>query len=116
MTTRKVSPTKLQLTIAGPPTEVSDVFIQGMVNRMLVSYHRYGAVADSFGKIDNPASAWQRMAKYHQTGNSEFLIDAANFLMMEFMKAGPEAFQAQDHDQSPGRTRTDGTVDDGSNK
>jgi hypothetical protein len=55
-----------------------------MINRMSVSYHKYGPVAQA-GGIAKLESAGARVAMYLETGNTEWLIDAANFLMMEFM-------------------------------
>ena len=96
-------------------TQVSDQFLSGMVARMEMSYFKYGDVADAYPhKIDAMASLDQRLKKYQDTGNTEFLIDAANFCMIEFMfprKAGA-FFQATDSDQSPGRTTTLGIETD----
>lgn len=94
-------------------TEFSEKFVALMKNRMLVSYHRYGNVADAMiPKKDGPRktidaieSAIIRIRKYEQTGNVEFLVDASNFLMMEFMYPSHVNghFEATDSDQSPGR-------------
>ena len=94
-------------------TETSPTFIQGMRNRMVVSYYKYGAVADSVGKIDTIQCLMQRLRLYSRgdeargikPGNTEYLIDAANFAMMEFMyPRHPDAhFQATDDAGSPGR-------------
>jgi hypothetical protein len=96
-------------------TQVSDQFISGMVARMEMSYFKYGDVAEAYPhKIDAIASLHQRLAKYEATGNTEFLIDAANFCMIEFMFPRKEGafFQATDSDQSPGRTTTLGIETD----
>lgn len=107
-------PTVKQLRLAGPESEISVDFLQGMVDRMMVSFHKYGAVAEAT-EIDNMSSAWQRQAKYHQTGNTEWLMDAANFLMMEFM-ANPDAFHATDSESEPvGRIKVTGAHTDGRN-
>jgi hypothetical protein len=94
--------------LAAPLSEFSPEFVQAMANRMAVSYHKYGLVAES--DSNNIASANLRVQEYQRTGNTEMLVDAANFLMMEYMKRGPEAFRATDSDESPGRVRLDGTV------
>lgn len=94
-----------------PKSEYSQQFLQGMVNRMAVSFFKYGAVREAYPhKVDALASMEQRLKKYKETGNTEFLLDASNFLMIEFMHPGhPEAhFNATDSDASPGRTTVEG--------
>ena len=96
-------------------TEFSESFVQGMRDRMVVSFYKYGAVADGFPhKVNAITSLTDRLRKYAETGNTEFLIDAANFAMIEFMlPAHPNAFfEPTDSDQSPGRrAKRKGTVD-----
>lgn len=87
-------------------TEFSEPFVQGMRDRMVVSFYKYGAVKDGFpDKVNAITSLTDRLRKYAETGNTEFLIDAANFAMIEFMHpAHPNAFfEGTDADQSPGR-------------
>jgi hypothetical protein len=87
-------------------TEFSDKFIQFMKNRMIVSFYKYGKVADAYPhKVDAIGSMQERMRRYAETGNTEWLVDAANFLMIEFMHPRhPTAhFQGTDDDASPGR-------------
>lgn len=94
-----------------PSTEVSALFLRGMVNRMAVSYHKYGAVADAFPiHVDAIDSLTQRLRKYRETGNTEWLMDVANFAMIEFMHpAHDDAHYAPtDSDASPGRAVTHG--------
>lgn len=103
----------LETRLAAPDTEFCPQFVQAMANRMAVSFHKYGSVADFDGSpCDN---AHLRLDKFYETGNTEFLVDAANFLMMEFMR-DPDAFVATDSDQSPGRVRLDGSVDAAPNR
>lgn len=87
-------------------TEFSEAFIKGMKERMLVSYFKYGPVAKGFPhKVHALGSMEERIRLYHETGNTENLMDAANFLMIEFMfPRHPDAhFTATDSDKSPGR-------------
>ncbi|MEZ0060886.1 hypothetical protein ABIF26_006429 [Bradyrhizobium elkanii] len=95
-------------------TEFSEQFVQGMRDRMVVSFYKYGKVADAAGKVNMVASLTDRLRKYAETKNTEFLIDAANFAMIEFMFPSVEGafFAGTDDDQSPGRrvART-GTID-----
>lgn len=99
-------------------TEFSEVFVQGMRDRMLVSFYKYGPVAEAYPhKVNAITSLTDRLRKYAETGNTEFLMDAANFAMIEFMfPAHPNAFfEGTDSDQSPGRRSKRGTVDHRSN-
>jgi len=89
-----------------------------MVNRMAVSNHKYGRLQDNCGprgNIDALACLIQRLDEYALTGNTEFLIDAANFAMIEFIvPSHPHAhFKATDSDESPGLTTRDGKIVDG---
>lgn len=102
-----------------PDTEVSIPFMQGQVDRMAMSYHKYGAVADAKGKVDEVQTLLLRLAKYAGTnavreaveglpelpksGNTEFMMDVANFAMIEYMHRGPRKFKATDSKESPGR-------------
>lgn len=88
-----------------PESEYSVPFLQGMINRMGVSYHKYGKVADNASnRTDSLKSMQLRLQKYKETGNTEFLIDAANFLMVEFMVPSVDNayFKPTDSNESPG--------------
>ena len=87
-------------------TEISEPFIEGMRNRMKVSYHKYGPVASAYpDRVNAIASLQDRLRKYAETGNTEYLMDAANFAMIEYMyPTHPQGhFQGTDDDGSPGR-------------
>ena len=104
---------ELSTRLAAPLSEFSSVFVQGMANRMAVSFFKYGAVADGYpGNVDALASLRQRVEMYGATGNTEYLIDAANFAMIEFMhpSRADAHFAATDSDGSPGRVRADGST------
>lgn len=95
-------------------TEFNEDFVQGMRDRMVVSFYKYGPVAEGFpDKVNAISSLTDRLRQYAETGNTEFLMDAANFAMIEFMHpAHPKAFfEGTDSDQSPGRRSRRGTVD-----
>jgi len=101
-----------------PESEVSVAFLQGMVNRMGVSYFKYGAVREAYpSRVDAIRSLKQRLDQYEKTGNTEFLMDAANFAMIEFMAPRhPKAhFKATDSDESPGRVWNSGSINDHAN-
>lgn len=89
-----------------PESEVSEQFLQGMVDRMAVSYHKYGKVADAYPhKVNAIASLKERLRKYEYDGNTEWLMDVANFAMIEFMhpKHKEAHFRPTDSRESIGR-------------
>lgn len=89
-----------------PDTEFSQVFTTKMANAMEVSFHKYGPIVEAYpDKIDAIASLMLRLAKYQETGNTEYLVDVANFAMIEFLHPRHKAahYKAEDSDASPGR-------------
>lgn len=107
--------TALTLDTTGvPKTEFSKNFLQGMISRMGVSFYKYKSVRLAYpDKVDAIASLEVRLARYKETGNTEWLMDVANFAMIEFMHpAHPEAkYDPQDSDTSPGRVGHNGRRD-----
>ncbi len=69
------------------PKEYSDQFDELRQNRVELSYYKYGTAADNFGmRLVNALKSHDLcIKKYLQTGNTEYLCDAANYLMFEFM-------------------------------
>jgi hypothetical protein len=101
------------ISLAAPATEMSHFFMQGMANRMAISYYKYGPVADGYpSKVSAIKSLSARIDAYTATGNTEYLIDAANFAMIEFMhpSIGDAYFTGTDSDFSPGRIAQTGRV------
>lgn len=101
------------MTSAGVPlTEFDPEFAVKMISAMMVSFHKYGRVADAYPLKFNAASDVRaRMAKYRETGNKHFLVDAANFAMIEAMCPAPErnaTWGTNDAADSPGRTTANG--------
>lgn len=95
-----------------PPTEFSIPFIQGMLARMAMSFAKYGKIKDAYpDKVNAIDSLKLRLKKYAETGNTEFLIDVANFAMIEFIHpAHKDAhFKPTDTSESPGRKWHDKT-------
>lgn len=89
-----------------PETEFSIPFVQGMADRMAVSFFKYGLVAEAYpGKVDAIASLKKRLEKYETDGNLEWLMDVGNFAMIEFMRPRHKNahFRATDSRESPGR-------------
>lgn len=70
-------------------TEWSYKFEELMKQAMIMSYHKYGALRKNHSKENNHmdaiANLKKRLEKYEETGNTEFLVDVANFAMIEFV-------------------------------
>lgn len=96
--------------IGVPTTEFDAEFALRMLQAMAVSYHKYGKVADAYpDKFDAVADVRARMAKYRETGNKHYLVDAANFAMIEAMhprRPGAE-WGGNDAEDSPGRVNAE---------
>ena len=106
-------PHEVKLRMAGPDSEYSLQFLQGMLDRMAVSYNKYGKVSEGYPtRISAIESLQMRLERYAETGNTEFLIDAANFAMIEFMLPRRKGahFDPTDSAESPGRMTTTGRI------
>lgn len=69
-------------------TEYSNRFDEIRKKQMITSFYKYGALKDNYQKFKCMKALEDvqlRIQKYKETGNTEFLADAANFLMIEFM-------------------------------
>lgn len=89
-------------------SQINREFIQGMLNRMATSFFKYGPAKGS--KSHGLKNAKERIKIYEKTGNTEGLVDAANFLMIEFMNPGHKNshFRATGSHESPGRILVNG--------
>jgi hypothetical protein len=88
-------------------------FWDKMKRAMAVSFYKYGPVADAYpDKVDAIASLRQRLREYERSGNTELLVDVANFAMIEFMhpRHSEAHYAPGDSDASPGRTTVGGNV------
>ena len=56
-------------------------------NAIITSYYKYGPSKENFkkGMVDAIGSLKKNLKKFEETGNTEFLVDVANFAMIEFM-------------------------------
>ena len=86
--------------------EYSDQFDLLRKNRVKTSFYKYGSAKINFGEklVETIPTAEQCIEKYKQTGNTEYLCDAANYLMFEYMypqKAGAY-FKATESGKSAG--------------
>jgi len=97
-----------------PKSEYSQQFLDGMVARMGVSYYRYGALKKAYPHKVNAIESLKERLKWYLEGNEakgipagniEYLMDVANFAMIEFMlPAHPDAhYKGTDSKESPGR-------------
>lgn len=68
-------------------TEYSERFDQLRKQAVQVSFHKYGPAKKSFGegRVDAIASLHKKLRAYQKTGNTEYLVDVANYAMFEFM-------------------------------
>jgi hypothetical protein len=88
-------------------------FVSGMADRMIVSAHKYGRVTPDVPKQrDMLATIRLRLQKYQDTHNTEFLMDVANFCVMEglFPSFDDAHFKPTDSHESPGLVGHDGSV------
>lgn len=69
-----------------------------------VSYYKYGSAKDNFpcGLVDAVKSLEKKLSAYKRTGNTEYLVDVANYAMFEFMYSiHPKAhFKPTDDDKT----------------
>jgi hypothetical protein len=89
--------------------EYSERFDQLRKNRVEVSYYKYGAAKKNFGegRVDAIATAELCLEAFKKDGNTEHLVDAANYLMFRFMFPMPgESFKATDDSGSVGTVGT----------
>lgn len=69
-------------------TEYSTSFDEHRKKAMINSYYKYGPARKNYQEhrcIDAVANICKRLERYEETGNTEFLVDVANFAMLEFM-------------------------------
>lgn len=67
--------------------DYDSTFDELRMNRIEVSRHKYGSSRNNFGKryVNAHESAQLCIEKYKETHNREYLLDAANYMMFEFM-------------------------------
>lgn len=114
----KVQSRRVTIETVAPTTEYSQKFLDGMLARMAMSFFKYGKVADAYPRKVNALDSLRlRLDKYAETGNTEYLMDAANFAMIEFMcPSRPDAhYTPTDSDGSPGRVGNHGGVNQNAN-
>jgi len=83
-----------------PPEQYSVPFLQGMLNRLAVGFHRYGP-------LDKDRAHWiktieLRLKAYKETGNIDLMHDVANFAMFEWRFPQHENAHSDPSAPSPG--------------
>lgn len=89
--------------------EYSTEFDKLRQNRVAVSYHKYGAAKKNFGegRVDAIGSLELCLDKFKKTGNTEYLLDVANYAMFRYMYPMPnEYFKTTDSKDSAGTVGT----------
>ena len=86
--------------------EYSEEFDDLRKNRVKMSFYKYGPASVNFGeKIVNALESSERcIEKYRKTGNTEYLLDAGNYIMFEYMfpSVSGAYFRATDSSESAG--------------
>lgn len=86
--------------------EYSEEFDKLRKNRVEMSFYKYGSARKNFGTGNVQAIPTMELCvkKYQETGNREYLMDAANYLMFEYMyPQHPKAhFHATSSEESAG--------------
>lgn len=87
-----------------PVDQIDVPFIQGMLDRMCFGFYNYGHMRRYENVSHSLTNVKMRLDKYEQTHNTEFLMDAANYCMMEFVKPcfHDAFFKSTDKSESPG--------------
>jgi hypothetical protein len=96
---------RFTVNVSSPSSEINTQFIQGMADRMSVSFHKYGPVEKNYPTpIHAIDSLRERLDKYEEDGNTEWLMDVASFAMIEFMHpAHTDAhYRPTESSESPG--------------
>lgn len=95
--------------------EYSDEFDKMRKARVYVSYHKYGPARKNFGegRVDAIGSLELCLEKFKKTGNTEYLLDVANYAMFRYMFPMPgEFFKATDSSESAGTVGTPINMED----
>lgn len=89
--------------------DYSEEFDKLRQNRVQVSHYKYGPARDNFGsgRVDALATAELCIEAFKRDGNTEHLVDAANYMMFRFMFPMPgERFWTTDSNGSVGTVGT----------
>ena len=90
-------------------SEYNEEFDKLRKNRVMLGEMKYGAARDNFasGRVDALATAELCIEAFKKDGNTEHLVDAANYLMFRFAYPMPgEYFKGTDSSESVGTVGT----------
>lgn len=79
--------------------------LQMMANRMAFSEQKYGSIENTYPHTKRAlTNIKKRLKLYEETGNTEWLIDAANFCIIEHLRPSHKEpyFRATGSEESPG--------------
>ena len=85
--------------------DFSEEFITKMKNSIEVSHHKYGWMSNTYPELAQAVKCIrERLEIYEKTHNKDYLIDIANFAMIEykFPSFNDAKYEPGDSDQSPG--------------
>lgn len=85
--------------------DFSEEFIHKMKNAIEMSYYKYGYSNKTYPELAQAHKCiTERLELYEKTHNTEYLVDIANFAMLEFLyPAFKDAiYKPTDSNQSPG--------------
>ena len=85
--------------------DYSDEFDTLRKNSIIQSHYKYGWMSESYPQIANAfGSLKKRVERYEETGNADWLVDIANFAMIEFAHPAHPLyhFRRTSSDESPG--------------
>lgn len=74
-------------------------------NAIIMSYYKYGPSKENFkkGMVDAIGSLKKNLKKFEETGNTEYLVDVANYAMFRYMyPQGNESYRPTDSNGSAG--------------
>lgn len=89
--------------------EYSEQFDKLRKNRVEMSFFKYGSAKKNFGegRVDAIGSLELCIEKFKRTGNTEYLLDVANYAMFRYMFPMPgKFFKATDSRESAGTVGT----------
>lgn len=85
--------------------DFSEAFVTKMKNAIEMSHYKYGWMSQTYPELAQAYKCIQeRLELYLKTHNTEYLVDVANFAMIEFMHPSftDSKYQPTDSDKSPG--------------
>ena len=66
--------------------DFSNAFVEKMKNAIEMSHYKYGWARKTYPELAQAYKcAKERLAEYEKTHNKEYLVDVANFVMLEFL-------------------------------